>query len=627
MNYFKKAVIYFATIFLVFQASAQQTQFGLSFCGTNIPSTAWEERFSQLIELRKNNTANKTHQNNYVIPVIIHVLHGGEPVGTYPNLPQGQLISQMEVLNNDFAGTGFSIANYPPGAFSAWAASQALSAPNIDSAGRVMIANCNIEFCLAKKDTLGNTLPEPGIDRVNYVSRGWANPASFSTNASFKNYMDGTVKQQTIWNVTKYLNIWVSDVNMSAFGLLGYATFPPLSGLGGTLPGGGTSTTDGFWSYAKTFGSVATYSAGIYYPGYNRGRTSTHEIGHWLGLRHIWGDGNCSASDYCIDTPPASASNFGNPTYPLKANTCAGNSPNGEMFMNFMDYTDDPAKYMFTTAQSDRIQTAMANSPYRKFLGTHNLCNVEYLGAAALFNNSNVGCTGKGVKLSNISIGYPAPTFTWTCPGASFTPGSNAISPNVFFSTPGNYTITLTANNGTLSTFSRTVNITSPLLNISSSAQTVCLGTPVNLEADGVDTFTWQPGNIVNYAVTYTPTQSQTYTCNATEVNGCTTTGTVTIIVSACTSINVSKLDQNDLTVYPNPAGDLINFKSISDKPLKLVIELSDAQGKIVLTQNFSFNKDSSAHTLNITQLSGGLYFLKVRHNTDVFKVVKLIKE
>jgi hypothetical protein len=89
----------------------------------------------------------------------------------------------------------------------------------------------------------------------------------------------------------------------------------------------------------------------------------------------------------------------------------------------------------------------------------------------------------------------------------------------------------------------------------------------------------------------------------------------------------VSKLDQNELTVYPNPAGDLINFKSTSDKPLKIVIELSDAQGKIVLTQNFSFNKDGSAHTLNITQLSVGLYFLKVRHNTDVFKVVKLIKE
>ena len=71
----------------------------------------------------------------------------------------------------------------------------------------------------------------------------------------------------------------------------------------------------------------------------------------------------------------------------------------------------------------------------------------------------------------------------------------------------------------------------------------------------------------------------------------------------------------------------LHNFKSTSDKPLKLVIELSDAQGKIVLTQNFSFNKDGSAHTLNITQLSVGLYFLKVRHNTDVFKVVKLIKE
>ena len=108
------------------------------------------------------------------------------------------------------------------------------------------------------------------------------------------------------------------------------------------------------------------------------GRTLTHEVGHYLGLRHIWGDGAC-ATDYCDDTPPAAAQNTGAPSsYPLNVGTCISptNSPDGEMFMNFMDYPWDPYKYMFTTDQTIRMQTAMMNSPFRNQLGNHNLCSV-----------------------------------------------------------------------------------------------------------------------------------------------------------------------------------------------------------------------------------------------------------
>jgi hypothetical protein len=94
-------------------------------------------------------------------------------------------------------------------------------------------------------------------------------------------------------------------------------------------------------------------------------------------MRHIWGDGNC-ATDYCADTPPAFTSNVGFPVYPLNPGSCnsPSNTPNGEMFMNFMDYSADPAKYMFTIDQFIRAQTAMMNSPLRNQLGLHGLCTV-----------------------------------------------------------------------------------------------------------------------------------------------------------------------------------------------------------------------------------------------------------
>ena len=156
----------------------------------------------------------------------------------------------------------------------------------------------------------------------------------------------------------------------------GVASGPPLSGLTGLSEGLGTDTTDGIWLYAKVTGSPIIYPSGIYGNPNVRGRTATHEIGHWLGLKHIWGDGAC-ATDYCNDTPPAASNNIGVPTYPHNVGTCTSpsNSLDGEMFMNFMDYTLDPYKYMFTTDQVVRMQTALLNSPNRILLGTHNICS------------------------------------------------------------------------------------------------------------------------------------------------------------------------------------------------------------------------------------------------------------
>ncbi len=127
---------------------------------------------------------------------------------------------------------------------------------------------------------------------------------------------------------SSYLNIWVGNLGG---GLLGYAQFP-----------GGAAATDGVVLLNGTVGGPG--ALGTAAP-YNRGRTATHEIGHWLNLRHIWGDSNCG-NDFVADTPTQQAAlNFGCPSFPQIS---CSNGPNGEMYMNYMDYTDDACMYMFS---------------------------------------------------------------------------------------------------------------------------------------------------------------------------------------------------------------------------------------------------------------------------------------
>lgn len=133
------------------------------------------------------------------------------------------------------------------------------------------------------------------------------------------------------------LNLWSCNLGN---GLLGYAQFP-----------GGSLSTDGVVILYKSFG----ITSGVY----GKGRTATHEVGHWMNLRHIWGDDSnaCTGSDQVSDTPNAGGPNYGCPTYPHV--TCSNGSA-GDMFMNYMDYVDDACMYMFTVGQKSRALAIFA---------------------------------------------------------------------------------------------------------------------------------------------------------------------------------------------------------------------------------------------------------------------------
>ena len=199
-------------------------------CGTEQPPAEWDSWMNKKAEeFKASKLTGKGQTTAYTIPVIVHVIHGGQPVGTFPNITQAQINSQITVLNNDFAGTGVNVNQLAATAFSA-----------------VGAANCGVSFCLALKDTNGNMLAEPGIDRIDYNANAWANPVSFTSITNFRNYIEGVVKLNTIWNPTRYLNIWLTDCNQNNVGLLGYATFPAGSTLSG-LTTVGDANTDGIW--------------------------------------------------------------------------------------------------------------------------------------------------------------------------------------------------------------------------------------------------------------------------------------------------------------------------------------------------------------------------------------------
>lgn len=266
------------------------------------------------------------------IPVVVHVMHApGEPIGTQSNISEAQIISQLVVLNEDFrkmlGSRGFN--SNPVG------------------------ADAEIEFCLATRDPVGN--PSTGINRVSYAS---------SNNHNFS--LDLSMKSMSIWPTNRYLNIWIVK-NMS--GILGYAYLPEDMA---TDPQ--RAQIDGVVVGCQFFGSRDKQLPGQTFNVDNTfglGRTTTHEVGHFLNLLHTWGDGGCASDDNVFDTPNCSGQYFGCGTPPVQCG-------NVRMIANYMDYSDDVCMNVFTNGQKTRMRAALTVYTFR----------------ASLYNPNNILLTG-----------------------------------------------------------------------------------------------------------------------------------------------------------------------------------------------------------------------------------------
>ena len=424
--------------------------------------------------------------NVITIPVVVHIVYKTSA----QNISDNDVYSQIQVLNDDFRKTN-SDASSVPSAFSGLA------------------ADCEIEFCLAVRDPSGNVTT--GITRTSTTT------SSFSGYTSMKYSSSGG---QNAWNTSDYLNIWVCNL---ASGLLGFATFP-----------GGNPSTDGIVCDYAYFGDISATSP------YDKGRTATHEVGHWLNLRHIWGDSNCG-NDYVSDTPTQASSNGGCPSFPSTSN-CTGNAPNGDMFMNYMDYTYDACMYMFSTGQKTRMRATLNGS--RSSLQSSNGCvpvNVPIVVTATIID---VNCNGGNDGAIDVTISGGLAPFTYLWNTGSNTQDLSNLS-------QGNYTITVTDAQGQVQTASYIV--TEPAT-ISTSYNSVSTSAPGL--SDGA-IYTTTNGGVLPYSYywvsPYATTQNLlnigagTYTFYAIDANNCFSTSIIIVqdgaIVSGCTDSTATNYD------------------------------------------------------------------------------------
>jgi hypothetical protein len=288
-----------------------------------------------------------TSQTVYTIPVVVHIIHNGEAIGDGPNISEAQINSAIIALTEDF---------------------RALNADTLgpSHAFYSLQADVGLKFCLAKQDPQGAATT--GIVRYDKGRSGWE-AADF----------DANVKPTTIWDISKYMNIWITTFTGEDDSTLGYATFP-----------GSTRTSEvGIVIGAMFFGTTGNLSAI-----YNKNRTATHEVGHFFNLFHIWGDETCG-DDLVSDTPTQQEPNTDLcPSFPHNVGGTCNPGANGEMFMNYMDYTTDGCMQLFSIGQRDRMRSALQLSDrigLTTSIGCVSSTNLEHL------------------SLKDVSI-YPNPT-------------------------------------------------------------------------------------------------------------------------------------------------------------------------------------------------------------------------
>ncbi len=306
----------------------------------------------------------KSSREVIVIPTVVHVIWKD----TIENVNDDQILSQIKVLNDDFRLMNADSLNdkHPFWPFT------------IDA---------DIEFCLAKQDPDGN--PTNGITRTQTNVTAWDD----NNSDNIKSTANGG---RNNWDPTKYLNIYVVNLDGST---LGFATFPDELTTQPNL--------DGVVIRYEAFGTEGTAGSGEFSAN-DGGRTGTHEVGHWLNLRHIWADTICG-NDFVADTEPAESANYDCPTFPHKPNNQCGSGSNGEMYMNYMDYVDDKCMHMFTAGQSDRMHATL-NGPRSKLITSIGcqlptaLNEVNFLNAVAIYPNPNNGQFTISINLKNNSV-------------------------------------------------------------------------------------------------------------------------------------------------------------------------------------------------------------------------------
>ena len=310
-----------------------------------------EQQIQNTLKSKRNSLQRDTTANEIInIPVVIHVIYKTAA----QNISDAQIMSQLEVLNNDFSNSNANAVDRP-------------------AAFAGLAADVRIHFCLAQVDANGK--------RTTGITRKQTNTEVFTADDAMKNSLSGG---DNPWDSKRYLNIWVCNLGGRS---LGYATLP-----------GGPADKDGVVIGTDVFGTIGNVRSP-----FNKGRTATHEVGHWLGVKHVWGDTDCG-DDGVDDTPRQKTYNFGAPAFPHV--TDCSQTTNGDMFMNYMDFSDDAVMNMFTIGQKKRMRALFANGNLRNSFLTSFACDSTLVQAGPVGADTTV--VAAPVKKDSYKV-YPNP--------------------------------------------------------------------------------------------------------------------------------------------------------------------------------------------------------------------------
>lgn len=475
-----------------------------------------------------------THQDDVsravvTIPVVFHVVYYRR--NSSANVSTAQIQSQLDILNEDFRRMN----------------ADASSTPSIFQGSA---ADTEIEFCLATVDPDGNATT--GITRTSTRTR------TFGLNDQVKSASSGG---KNAWPASDYLNFWVCDISS---GYLGYAQFP-----------GGPASTDGVVVDYQYFGNTGTATAP-----FDLGRTATHEVGHWLNLRHIWGDGPCGADDFVGDTPESDAPNYG---CPFGHSSCGST----DMVQNYMDYTDDGCMNVFTFGQKTRMQALFAAGGARASLLSSNGCGTGTGGPTCSDNIQNGDETGVDCGGS-------------LCPPCS---GGTCSAPSsVSTSVTGNRNKKLTLSWGSVSSAS---------------------SYDGRIRESG--TTSWSTKSTTGTSLNWSKLSGNTSFEYQVRSNCSGSSSSWSTIASVSTRQSVARLDAVDWAAYPNPANHSINVEFLSILSGNYNVSMIDMFGRTVMVTSNISPDDTPVLELSVSNLKSGVYFLQVTNEEGYRSIEKIV--
>ncbi|MCX7551537.1 M43 family zinc metalloprotease [Xanthomarina sp. F2636L] len=584
----------------------------------NNPSMMGSETFKQQLEAKIQEICQSPQRRAVVsIPLVVHVLHNGEPIGTGANISDAQVLSQVTVMNQDFR--------------------MIVGTPGESTAGGVDV---EVEFVMAQRTPDG--CPTNGINRVNICQDG---------TPSFEDI--DYWKTQTIWNRDLYMNMWSSKYVGGMDGYLGFAQFP-----------GGPANTDGVSAGHTYFGS-SDYDDGTFQLSapYDKGRTMTHEVGHYLGLYHTFQGGCGGTGDEVADTPAVDSPNYGCPVGHVSCGTL-------DMIENYMDYTDDTCMNTYTAGQKVRVQAVLASSRLGLVSsnGADPITAVPNDAEIAIECLSTVPCTtdvNANIKIINWGTStLTAATISYDVDGADATnynwTGSLAYGEYATATLPtisasgGTQTLNASIINVNSTTDARACNnVDSQVFSSSGSFTTneVKLHlVPDNYGSETSWTFSDASGSVlysggpytngnttpIDEIFTLTATGCYTFTINDSYGDGmCCNYGNGsyelrtaddTLIFSGGqygssedTSIIVSSLSTSEfelsstISIYPNPTKNILHIKTTnSNVPDSYAVY--NMLGQVVLSKHIANKADLS---INTSSLSNGMYFIKIAKESN----------